>query len=550
MIRGWSIGLVLLAAASQQSPPARDPAGRPAATGTVRGRVTAAASDLPLHRVRVTLNGAVQNPPTAVTDTRGYFELADVPAGSYSLTATRAGYLTIQYGQRRPREAGRTIEVQAGQTIEKIDLSLPRGSVLAGRVTDETGDAAPGVRVEALEYRYLRGRRILVPARLASTNDAGEFRISGLEPGAFHLRASSTDVWEGDDGKATYVHAVTYYPGVVGTEQPQALNLGVGQEIGGLDFQLQPGRAARVTGIVEDANGQPVRDQVVALSDITRGIGGRLVSSGQGAGPTKTDARGAFEFSRLAPGEYLVIAGGAEDRVSTTVVLGDGDLRHVVVTPRRPTEFSGRILTDDGGTPPFLASQVRLLPVPMDPQRVLPLWGESSGDIVRPDWTFRSANLDGQYLFRLSGLPAGWMLKAVRKGERDFTDTPLALSRGGPDEPGVEIVLSRKGAAVSGEVTTPAGTPVPDATVIVFSAESSLWGPASRFVRAARPDNDGRFTVDGLPPGKYLAIARDLVIDGQWEDASFLQSLLKNATKVELGESAKETVKLSVEPER
>jgi hypothetical protein len=96
----------------------------------------------------VTLNGAVANPPTAVTDTRGEFELTDVPAGSYALTATRAGYLTIQYGQRRPREAGRTLEVAAGQTVERIDMALPRGAVLAGRIVDETGDAAPGVRVE------------------------------------------------------------------------------------------------------------------------------------------------------------------------------------------------------------------------------------------------------------------------------------------------------------------------------------------------------------------------------------------------------------------
>src|SRR5687768_16780436 len=95
--------------AAQAQPPRDNLATRTAATATVRGRITAAATGEPLHRVRVTLNTSDPNPPSGVTDTRGDFEIAGVPAGSYSLTAARAGYLTIQYGQRRPREAGRTI---------------------------------------------------------------------------------------------------------------------------------------------------------------------------------------------------------------------------------------------------------------------------------------------------------------------------------------------------------------------------------------------------------------------------------------------------------
>jgi hypothetical protein len=551
MAQGWPVLLLALSTLGgpQQAPPPRDLPANTIATATIRGRITSAAGR-PLHRVRVTLNGQLPNPPSAVTDTRGEFELTEVPPGSYSLTATRAGYLTVQYGQRRPREAGRTIEVRAGQNIENIGMTLPRGGVLAGRITDETGDPAPGVRVDALEHRYLRGRRVLVPARFTTTNDAGDFRLSGLEPGSFQLRASTREVWEGEDGNTTYIHAVTYFPGATGTEPPQTIDLAVGQEVGGLDIQLRPGRAARVTGVVEDANGQPLRDEVVYLSDITRGVGGRLVSSGQGAGPTKTDARGAFEFSRLPAGEYLAYSGGAEERVSVTVVVGDGDARHVLLTPRRSAELSGRILTDEGAPPPFLAARIRMLPVPSDPQKVLPLWGESSGDIIRPDWTFRILNLEGSYLFRVVGLPDGWMLKAVRVGERDITDAPFSVTRGGPDIKGVEVVLSKKGAGVSGEVADAAGAPAPDSTVVVFADDAGLWGPASRYVRAVRPDDGGRFTVTGLPAGAYRAFARDLVMDGQWEDPAFLQRHLQGAVRIEIADGAIEKVKLRVEQER
>jgi hypothetical protein len=545
------IFLALLAASLQQTVPPRDAAGpAPApATAIVRGRITAAANERPLHRVRVTLDGGIPNAPSAVTDTRGEFEISEVPAGSYRLTATRAGYLTIQYGQRRPREAGRTIEVETGAVIEGLVMALPRGAVLAGRITDELGEPAPGVTVEALEYRYIRGRRLLVPARITRTNDAGDYRLSGLEPGTFHLRARSREIWESDDGETTHVYAMTYFPGVPVVERPQTIDLKVGQEVGGLDFPLVPAQAARITGLVEDATGQALADQQVNLSELTRTIGGRILSSGQGASPVKTDARGAFQFSRLPSGEYVVSSGGPDERASVTIVLEEGDVEHVVLSPRTQARVSGIVTTDEGQPPPFLASRIRLLAVSADPRTGLPGWGEGSGDTVRADWSFNLVNLDGPYLFRLLNLPDGWMVKTVRAGGRDSTDTPLSISRGSVVK-GLEIVISRKGGRVSGAVVTAAGSPAPDSTVIAFAEEPAQWIPGSRFIRATRPDNEGRFSLAGLAPGAYRVIARDLVVDGQWEDPEFLRSLLRESVRVELAESAVEIIQLTMEEGR
>ncbi len=483
------------------------------------------------------------NAPAAVSDTRGEFEIADVPPGPYTLTASRAGYLTVQYGQRRPRELGRTIQVRAAETVDKIEIALPKGCVLAGTITDETGEPAPGVRVEALEYRFIRGHRILVPARQTSTNDIGEYRLSGLEPGSYRLRASSSDVWEGDDGKTTHVYGVTYFPGVTAANAPQTLNLQTGQEIGGLDFALMAGRSASVTGTVEDANGTPMPDQRVYLSDIARGVGGRLVSSGQGAPPTRTDDKGQFAFSKLPPGEYLAYAGNDQERTSITVVLGDGDARRITLRPHRSPEVIGSVTTDEGTPPPFVASRVRLMTIPTDPDRVLPRWGESGGVTVRADWTFRATDLDGPQLFRVTGLPDDWMLAAVRIGQRDITDTPFAVPDSGADIKGVEIVLSRKIALLNGEVGGQ-GSTAADATVIVFAEDSALWGPGSRFVRAVRPDDRGRFSIPALPPARYRVAAAEAVMDGQWEDPAFLQTLVRTSTAIELREGLVENIML------
>jgi hypothetical protein len=531
-----------------QAPPRSGPA-KPVAGGTVKGRITAMASGQPLHRVRITLNGGVANAPTAVTDTRGTFEVTDVPPGTYSVTAARAGYITIQYGQRRPREAGRTIAIASGQTIENIDLRLPRGSVLAGRITDEIGDPSPGVRVEAVELRYVRGRRISVPAKVASTNDAGEYRLSGLEPGMYQIRASTTDIWEGDDGKETFAHAVTAFPGVAGSDAAQSLTLAVGQEISGLDFALIAGRAARITGVVEDANGQPMPSQVVNLDRISRTVGGALLSAGFG-GTARTDARGAFEIAKLAPGEYQAYTGGPNDRVSQRVMLNDGESKAIVLTPRKPTAIGGAIVTDEDAPPPFAAARLSVVPIAATPDSLLPGWSDARAQTPKADWSFRIVDADGQYLFRVTGQPDEWMLKAVTHGGRDITDVPLPVARGAADVEGLQIVMSRKGAAIAGDVVTADGAPGADATVVVFAENRALWSQASRFVKAARPDDRGHFSIAGLPAGVYRAIAQDAVVDGQWEDPDFLQTVMNASTRIELAAAGSETVKLVLETRR
>jgi carboxypeptidase family protein len=541
----WTLALfVTFLSSAQQTPPPRDAPTASPGIATVRGRVISAATAQPLHRVRVTLNGDFPNPPTGVTDTRGEFELTNVPSGTYTLTASRAGYLTLQYGQRRPLEVGRTIEVRSGQVVEKIEMLMFRGGVLAGRITDELGDAAPGVRVEAIELRYVRGRRVPVPARIVSTNDAGEYRLNGLEPGSYQVRATSAEMWEGDDGKQTFVYAPTLFPSVSSTDQAQSISLSVGQEVSGLDFGMIAGRAARITGVVEDTNSSPLAAQVVNLDTIMRTTGGALQGAGFG-GSTKTDERGAFQFPTLAPGEYMVYTGARTERVAVPAVLKDADVKHVVLTPRKPAAVAGVLVTDENTPPPFSASRVRVNPVSADPESVLPVWGSPREQSPRPDWTFRIPEMqEGQYLFRVAGLPDDWMLKSAILHGRDLIDTPLDITRGAPDTAGVQLVVSRKGARITGEVVDGAGAPAADSTVIVFAESRALWGVASRFIRVVRPDDKGRFSLAGLPPGVYRVVAREFVIEGEWEDPEFLQGVMRDAIRLELAEAASETIKL------
>jgi hypothetical protein len=184
--------------------------------------------------------------------------------------------------------------------------------------------------------------------------------------------------------------------------------------------------------------------------------------------------------------------------------------------------------------------------VSADPASVLPGWAAPTEQSPRPDWTFRVANAEGPFLFRVNGLPDEWMLKSVMLDGRDITDVPLNVVRGAGETQGVQIVLTRKGARLAGEVVDTRGAAAPDCTVIVFAENRSLWGLASRYIRSVRPDKTGRFAVAALPPGVYRVVADDTVLEGQWEDPEFLERVMPQAVRIELAESSSETIKVTV----
>jgi hypothetical protein len=144
--------------AAQQDPPAPP-------SGKIAGRVLAANDGKPVRRARA-YGSAPQLPEGrgTLTDDNGVFELNELPAGRYTLTVSRTGFVTLSYGQRRPLQAGTPLQLGDGQQMDRIEFRLPRGSVIAGRIYDELGDPMPGASVRVMRYQYAQGERQLVPA--------------------------------------------------------------------------------------------------------------------------------------------------------------------------------------------------------------------------------------------------------------------------------------------------------------------------------------------------------------------------------------------------
>ena len=151
--------------------PPRDNPQEKTGTAVLSGRVVATDTGKPLRRALV--RASSQDTPqgrSVSTDADGRWQLKSLPAGSYRVMISKGGYVDISYGQARPFEAGKVLELADGQTIEKIDVSLPRAGVITGRVLDEFGEPLTGARVQPMRYRYVGGQRRLTPIAIGDTH--------------------------------------------------------------------------------------------------------------------------------------------------------------------------------------------------------------------------------------------------------------------------------------------------------------------------------------------------------------------------------------------
>ena len=187
--------LVALTGAAFAQQPARDSPAQPNSAvrlpaGRITGRVLASDNGRPVKRARVFITAAeLPGGRGMLTDDGGGFDFTELPAGRYTLTVSKTGFVSLSYGQRRPLQAGTPLQLADGEQLKGIQFQLPRGSVIGGRVLDEDGDAMPGVMVRVMRYQYQQGARSLTPAGNAQTDDKGQYRVWGLMPGDYYVNA-------------------------------------------------------------------------------------------------------------------------------------------------------------------------------------------------------------------------------------------------------------------------------------------------------------------------------------------------------------------------
>jgi len=137
--------------------------------------------------------------------------------------------------------------VADGQLLEGIDFVLPRGAVIAGRVTDEFGEPVADAMVQPCGFSSTTvsgaspprdGARRPTTSGITGCTDFSQGTTSSvprdgaqlaLPPGAASLGAS----------EGTVGFAPTYFPGTPSVAEAQRVTVGVG-DVGQADFQLVP----------------------------------------------------------------------------------------------------------------------------------------------------------------------------------------------------------------------------------------------------------------------------------------------------------------------
>jgi Carboxypeptidase regulatory-like domain len=537
--------------------PPRDRAAGQTGSAIIRGRVVAADTGKPLRRARIMaaapeLGG---EPRTTSTGMDGRYELTDLPAGRYTLRVNRSGYMQLMYGQRRPLEQGKPLQIADKQTIDDIDFALPRSGVIRGQIIDELSEPVADVPVFAMRSMYWQGRRRTVPAAPpARTDDAGEFRIVGLAPGTYYVMANLRETWTVTENgvQQTLGYAPTYFPGTTSMTDARRVTVSVGQDAVNTNFALMPGRTATISGTAADSSGRPLVSRPVNLLQEIAGPGMGMM---MGSGTSLTSADGTFVLKNVSPGQYklrtvALVEGKTPQQVQETATLPiaiDGaDVTGVSLITSSGWSISGRVITDNGGAPDGPRDRFRLAarvvdvdtsPIPgAGPPPPPPGGGATIPDSgrVRDDWSFTVTNAYGASRL-IASLPDGWILKSVLHDGRDITDAAVEM-KSGEELSGVEVIVSNRGATVAGVLADEKGAPVVDGTVLVFASDASRWWEDSRWIRAVRPDQRGRYEARGLPAGEYLAVAVSYVEDGMWNDPEYLESLRRYAQTLTLNE--------------
>ncbi|WP_442813550.1 MFS transporter [Streptomyces sp. NBC_01244] len=262
-------------------------------------------------------------------------------------------------------------EVPAART--STDASQPGGLPVCGTVQHSDGSTLPSAALTLID---VSGRQV---GRGASGAD-GRYALSVRGPGSYVLIAAA------------------------GGHQPQAVSVTVGERPVELDVVL--GGAGRLAGTVVTADGAPVRDAAVTLTDVR----GEVVSS------TRTGREGVYVISELVAGEYTLAASAPAFRPTALPVSVQASRE-----TRQDVELAGGSVLR--GTVRGNAGR------PVEDARVTLL--DAAGNVVDTlttgsDGTFRFIDLpSGEYTVIAAGYPPVATVLQVAGGGRTERDVQL-----------------------------------------------------------------------------------------------------------------------------
>jgi hypothetical protein len=496
----------------------------------IRGRVRNAADDKPVARARVlAIAEGAADPHVAISNADGTYTIADLPAGAYTISATRTGFAPFTHGQGRDA-ASTPVTVSAGQQVT-VDIPLVPGGSIAGRIFDEDGTPFAGAIVEALVSRAEGGTDRLASVAATETNDRGEFRLFGLPPGQYYVSAADPAFRSVKSPSGVLRYSPTYYPGVASPDQARVIALGDGREPPAVEFPLKIVRPARVSGQLAADDGKPLLNGAIVL--VPREGAMPMVLPGD----PELHPDGRFTFPHVAPGRYQIRARGHTQQGGPALfaefsvdVLG-ADVKGIALSLRPGAVVDGTLKAE--------SARRSKLPV-MTALRVRAPFSDGNGfgdaltGTVQADGSFVLRGvMKGAHQIVVDGLPPPWVVKSVVYRGTDIVDREIDVVEK-QHLRDVRITISDASSTVTGTVHNARRLPVANAGVVVFSSVPLFWTRTGRRVKIAYTDGEGRFSLAGLPAGDYVAVASMWIDEGDLGRRDRLRALQPEGVRFRL----------------
>jgi hypothetical protein len=471
--------------------------------------------------------GGVTDAYGAMSGRDGRFSIAGLKPGFYLVLPERTGFVSVQKSSGALPFVSLTFK--SGEHISDYKLKMTSRAVIQGRVVDENGDPVPFAQVEPVpvDKDAPVAMRLTGPA-WARTDDRGEFRISG-GPGKFHLKATP-QVSPGRagpeiraDGSTEAVYGVTFYPAAATAERATPVEAVAGRDVTGIEIRLLKQRNASITGIVSGA--PPGNGNAMVMLRWGDSADRLYSSTSNQAGPD-----GRFRFQPVPAAQFYQVsatysAGNVRLRSQNADVRLDGEVAEVHLQLAAGGELAGSI--EIAGDPPGTPVQKRTVQLEFTPSQFN---SQVPAVPIQDDGSFRLTDVfPGKYHVKVQPMPENSYIKTVTVD--GAAQGPLVeLTHGGSR---LKVVLSRNAGRISGTVLDQEGKPLVDTLAIVLLVQDLEHLDDAKNERV---DSGGRYSFQGVAPGKYRLLAIDALRSGAIRGEDEAKKMIQSAEEIEIHE--------------